>query len=373
MVTGPLALVATAAALLLTVACNGAAGPARTPTAVATPAGIPVNVGKGDSAQLTGAGSTFAAPVYQAWADDYHDLVAKGVRINYQSIGSGGGIQQFTEGTVDFGATDAPMTDAELAKAPDAQHLPMVMGAVVLTYSLEGLKAPLRFDGPTLAKIYLGQVTKWNDPAIVAINPGVKLPNSKIQVVHRSDGSGTSFVFTDWLSKVSPEWKAKIGVSKNPNWPAGQGGKGNEGVTSAVKQTPNALGYVELNYALANKLPFADVQNRAGHFVTPGSASTAAAAEGVAIPEDYRVSITNSEGADAYPIAAFTFMLVHRDAKSCSAQKPLVDFLWWALHAQDATAAADELNYTPVPASVATRLERTLLSLTCQGKAVLAP
>ena len=333
--------------------------------------GIPANIGKDDKAQVTGAGATFPAPVYQAWFDDYNKAVAKGVQINYQSIGSGGGIQQFTEKTVDFGATDAPMSDAELAKATDAVHIPMVLGSVVMTYNVDGVTVPLKLDGPAVARIFLGDIKKWNDPALVALNGGVKLPDKDIQVVHRSDGSGTTFVFTDWLAKASTDWKTKVGANKNPNWPTGQGGKGNEGVTAAVKQTPNSIGYVELNYAFANKMPFADIKNKAGKFVTPSIDSTSQAAAGVTLPDDYRVSITDADGEKAYPVASFTYLLVHKSTESCSKQKPLVNFLWWVFHDKSATKTATDLNYAPIPDKAIAKIEATIKSLTCEGKPIL--
>ena len=368
-----------ALASLVVAACGGdddggkatATTPSGGATAAVTPGGIPANVGKDDKADITGAGATFPFPVYQAWFDDYNKNVAKGVRINYQSIGSGGGIQQFTEKTVDFGATDAPMSDAELQKAPDAQHIPMVLGAVVMTYNLDGLAKPLQLDGDTVAKIYLGEIKKWNDPAIAGQNAGAKLPDKDIQVIYRSDGSGTSFVFTDWLSKVNASWKSKVGAIKNPNWPAGQGGKGNEGVTNAVKQTPNALGYVELNYAIANKLPFADIKNRAAKYVTPSVDSTSQAAAGVTLPDDYRVSITDAGGEKAYPVASFTYLLVRKNSESCTKQKPLVNALWWIFHDPSATKTANELNYAALPETAVAKVDATLKSLQCEGKPIL--
>lgn len=331
---------------------------------------IPANIGKDDKANLTGAGATFPAPVYQAWFADYNK-VAKDVRVNYQSIGSGGGVQQFTEKTVDFGASDAPLSDAELAKVPGAQHIPTVLGSVVVTYNVEGLTAPLKFDGDTLSKIWLGTIKKWNDPAIAALNPGAKLPDAAISVVSRSDGSGTSYVWTDYLSKVSPDWKTKVGTNKNPNWPVGQGGKGNEGVANGVKQTKNSIGYVELNYAVANKLAYGDVKNSAGKFVTPSIASTSAAAAGVPLPEDYRVSITNPSGDAAYPIASFTYLLVHKDAPSCSTAVPLVHMLWWLYHDPGPAASAAKLDYAPLPEKVLPNIEATLKALKCEGKPIL--
>lgn len=362
----------TAVIAAIAVAC-GASKPAEQPSTTSAPAvgGIAANIGKDDQGNITGAGATFPAPLYQAWFADYNQTVARGVRINYQSIGSGGGIQQFTEKTVDFGASDAPMSDAELAKASDAVHIPMVMGAVVATYNLSGVTSPLQLDGPTLAKIYLGEIKKWSDAAITGMNPGVKLPDTDIQVVYRSDGSGTSFVWTDYLSNVSPDWKSKVGTNKNPNWPAGQGGKGNEGVTNAVKQTPNAIGYVELNYAVANKLPFASIKNKAGKFVVPTIDSTALAAANVTLPADYRVSIVNADGDGTYPVASFTYLLVHKDAPSCAKAAPVVHFLWWAFHDKSAAQTAASLNYAPMPAKALAPIESTLKGLNCEGKPIL--
>ncbi len=342
----------------------------------ATPApddgtGISWNVGRSDHASITGAGATFPAPIYQAWFDDYHRQVAPGVKVNYQSIGSGGGIQQFTEKTVDFGATDSPMSAADLQKSPDAQHIPTVLGSVVVTYNLPAVKSPVKLDGPTVAASYLGAITKWNDPAIANQNPQVRLPDRAIQVVHRTDGSGTTFVLTDWLSKVSPEWKSRVGVNKNPNWPLGQGGKGNEGVTSIVKQTPYSIGYVELNFAVLTGQPFADVLNRAGRYVTPSLRSTAEAAVGVEVPEDFRVSITDSESETAYPIASFTYLLLRRNTDDCAKQRPLVNLLWWAFHDPSAAKTAAELGYAPLPPPILARVETALRALQCEGEPIL--
>ena len=361
------------------VACGGTGTSTSTATPAATTAAssatatggkIAANIGKDDKANLTGAGATFPAPLYQAWFQDYNK-VAAGVKTNYQGVGSGGGIQQYTEKTVDFGATDLAMTDAELAKAPDTQHIPMVLGSIVLTYNLDGVTAPLKFDGDTTAKIWLGKITKWNDPAIAALNPGVKLPTSDIAVVSRSDSSGTSGVFTDYLSAISPDWKTAIGVNKAPKWPVGAAGSGNAGVTNAVKQTPNAIGYVELNYAIANKLPYADMKNKAGKFVTATIASTSAAAAGVTLPADYRVSIVNADGDATYPIASFTYIIVRKDAASCANAKPVVDMLWWTFHDPSAAKTATDLNYAPVPSKALEPIEKTLQALKCEGKAIL--
>ena len=364
----------------LTISCsNSGTTTTTTPAASATTAAsvtaavgskIAANIGKDDKANLTGAGATFPAPLYQAWFQDYNK-VALGVKTNYQGVGSGGGIQQYTEKTVDFGATDLAMTEAELAKAPGTQHIPMVLGSIVLTYNLGSVTTPLKFDGETVAKIWLGKITKWNDAAIAALNPGVNLPTTDIAVVSRSDSSGTSGVFTDYLSNVSADWKTAIGVNKAPKWPVGQGGSGNAGVTNAVKQTPNAIGYVELNYAIANKLPFADMKNKAGKFVTASIASTSAAAAGVTLPADYRVSIVNADGDTTYPIASFTYILVRKDAASCATAKPLVHMLWWTFHDTAAGKTATDLNYAPVPSKALEPIEKTLMSLKCEGKAIL--
>ena len=373
---GMVAVTIVGAALLA--ACGTGGTPASTATATSTaaapkaaaPGAIAANIGKDDKADLTGAGATFPAPIYQAWFQDYLK-VAPGVKTNYQGVGSGGGIQQYTEKTVDFGATDLPMTDAEQAKATDTQHIPMVLGSVVITYNLDGVTAPLKFDGDTIAKIWLGKITKWNDPAIAALNPGVKLPTSTISVVSRSDSSGTTGVFTDYLSAISPDWKKDIGVQKAVKWPVGQGGSGNAGVTNGVKQTKDSIGYVELNYAIANKLPYADMKNKAGKFVPATIASTSAAAAGVTLPEDYRVSIVNAEGDTTYPISSFTYLLVRKDAASCAKAKPLVNMLWWVFHDPSAAKTATELNYAPVPEKALAPIEKTLQGLKCEGKVIL--
>ncbi len=302
---------------------------------------------------LTGAGATFPNPIYSKWFDAY--AKETGVRINYQSIGSGGGIRQFTEGTVDFGATDGPMTDEQIAAAKgDVLHVPTVLGAVVATYNLPGLgKQALRFDGPTLADIFLGRLTRWNDPRIAALNPGVSLPAADILVVHRSDGSGTTYIFTDFLSKVSPQWKTKVGHATSVEWPVGLGGKGNEGVTQQVKQSEGAIGYVELIYAISNGLPAAEMRNPAGQFIAPTLESVSAAAEGVRFgaDTDFRVSITNAEGAEAYPISSFTWLLIHRENPQLPKQRAIRSFLAWMLEPSAQRMAAD-LHYAPLPVRV---------------------
>jgi phosphate transport system substrate-binding protein len=311
---------------------------------------------------LTGAGATFPNPIYSKWFSDY--AAKTGVKINYQSIGSGGGIRQLSEQTVDFGATDAPMSDAELAKAKGGpiMHIPTVLGAVVVTYNVPELKKTLRLDGTTLADIFLGTITKWNDPRIAALNAGTKLPAGDILVVHRSDGSGTSYVFTDYLASVSADWAAKPGKGKEVQWPVGLGGKGNEGVAGQVKQLPGSIGYVELAYAKQNKLSYADIRNAKGEFVTPTiGAVTAAAAGAVAkLPAttDYRVSIVNAPGSGVYPISSFTWLIVYRNQTDAAKGRKLIDFVKWAL--TDGEKSAASLDYAPLPTSMAKQLIRQL-------------
>jgi phosphate transport system substrate-binding protein len=309
----------------------------------------------GASAQMAinGAGATFPYPIYSKWFDAYAK-VDPSVRFNYQSIGSGGGQKQILAQTVDFGASDGPMSDDNLAKAPGKiLHIPTVAGAVVITYNLPGNPA-LKLDGETIAGIYLGQIKKWNDPKLTALNAGVKLPDQDIVVVHRSDGSGTTFIFTDYLSKVSPEWKSKAGNNTSVNWPTGIGGKGNEGVSGQVKQTPGALGYVELIYAIQNKMPYADVKNSAGEFMKPTIESVTAALATADIPDDFRFSMTNAPGKDAYPICGATWLLVYQQPKDPAKGKKLVEFLRWAL--TDGEGMAKTLDYAPLPESVQQRV-----------------
>jgi phosphate transport system substrate-binding protein len=313
---------------------------------------------------LTGAGATFPNPIYSKWFDAYNKKT--GVQINYQSIGSGGGIKQYTEGTVDFGATDGPMNaDQMSAVQGSVLHLPTVMGAVVLTYNLPSLAdAKLKFDGATIADIFLGRITKWNDQRIAALNPGVALPNQDLIVVHRSDGSGTSYIFSDYLSKVSPTWKEQVGKATAVNWPIGLGGKGNEGVTEQIKQTEGSVGYVELIYALSNKLPFADVKNQAGSFVTPSleSVTSAAGSAKLSSGTDFRVSITDAPGAGSYPISSFTWLLVRPKMKDAAKAKALKDFLVWMI-TPEAQAMAKDLAYAPLPAEVIALEQAKLKSL----------
>ena len=307
----------------------------------------------GSGAALTGAGATFPNPIYTKWFDTY--AKATGTRINYQSIGSGGGIRQFTEGTVDFGATDGPMTDEQIqAVQGNVHHIPTVIGSVVLTYNLPSVgTTKLRIDGPTVADIFLGKLTKWNDRRLAALNPGVNLPDRDIVVVHRSDGSGTTYVFVDYLSKVSQEWQAKVGRATSVSWPVGLGGKGNEGVTQQVKQTEGAIGYVELIYAVSNNLPYAIVKNAAGNFVEPTLETSTAAAAGIDLPADtdFRVSITNAEGPNAYPISSFTWLLIRKEGQDQGKSKAIWDFVRWMSGAEAQRMAAD-LHYAPLPMPV---------------------
>ena len=276
------------------------------------------------------------------------------MRFNYQSIGSGGGQKQILAQTVDFGASDGPMSDDNLAKAPGKiLHIPTVAGAVVISYNLDGNPA-LKLDGETVADIFLGKIKKWNDPKIAASNPGAKLPDKEIVVVHRSDGSGTTFIFTDYLSKISPEWKGKAGNNTSVNWPTGIGGKGNEGVSGQVKQTPGSIGYVELIYAIQNKMPYADVKNAAGQFVKPTIESVTAALETANIPDDFRFSMTNDSGSNAYPIAGATWLLVYEQQKDPAKGKKLVEFLKWALTKGE--GMAKDLHYAPLPDAVQQRV-----------------
>ena len=290
------------------------------------------------------------------------------MRIDYQSIGSGGGIKQLKEQTVDFGASDAPMKDEDLKSAPgEIVHIPTVLGAVVITYNLAGVNQQLRFSSEVIADIFLGKVTKWNDARIAADNPGVTLPANDITVVTRSDGSGTSAVFTDYLSKISPEWEEKVGAGTSPRWPIGISGKGNEGVTGAIKNTPNTLGYAELVYAVQNKLPVALIKNAGGNFVEPSidSVTAAAAASAASTPDDLRVSITNAAGAQAYPISSYTYILIYKDQKDAAKGKAVIDFLWWGIH--DGEGFARDLQYAPLPADIVKRAEAKINSITSGG------
>ena len=304
--------------------------------------------------QINGAGATFPYPIYSKWFAEYNKLHPN-VQINYQSIGSGGGIRQVTNQTVFFGASDGPMTDDQLKAAPGRLlHFPTVLGAVVPVYNVPGVSGELKFTGQLLADIYLGKVTKWSDPAIAKVNAGVKLPASDITVVHRSDGSGTTYIWVDYLSKISPEFKSKVGVNTSVNWPTGVGGKGNEGVAGLVKQTPGSIGYVELIYALQNKIAYGQVQNAAGEFLKASVPAVTAAAAGAAasMPADFRVSITNAPGKGAYPISSFTWLLLYEAPRDKASAKVMVELLKWAL--TDGQKYCADLGYAPLPANVVT-------------------
>ena len=298
---------------------------------------------------INGAGATFPEPIYQKWFSEY-GKTHPNVQINYQGVGSGAGIRQLSSQTVFFGASDGPMTNDQLAAAPGKViHLPTVLGSVVPIYNIPNVTAELKFTGPVLADIYLGKITKWNDPAVAKVNPGVSLPGLDITTVHRADGSGTTYIWADYLHKVSPEWAKRVGVATAVTWPGGLGGPKSDGVTALVKQTPGAIGYVELVYALQNKLAYGLVQNSAGEFVRASlQSTTAAAAEAVkAMPADFRVSIVNAPGKDAYPVASFTWMLLYEAPKDKAQAKVMVDFMKWAL--SDGQKLAGDLGYAPLP------------------------
>jgi phosphate transport system substrate-binding protein len=304
--------------------------------------------------QINGAGATFPYPIYSKWFSEYNKLHPE-IEINYQSIGSGGGIRQLINQTVFFGATDGPMTDEQLQAAPGKiLHFPTVLGGDVPVYNIPGVDAELKFTGKILADVFLGKITKWNDPAIAAVNPGAKLPATDITVCHRSDGSGTTYIWVDYLSKVSPEWKQKVGVATSVNWPVGIGGKGNEGVAGLVKQTPGSIGYVELVYALQNKIDYGSVLNMAGEFVrcSVDSITAAAAAAAKVMPKDFRVSITNAPGVGVYPISSFTWLLFYENPKDKQRARIMADLMKWAL--TEGQKYAKDLGYAPLPESAVT-------------------
>jgi phosphate transport system substrate-binding protein len=312
---------------------------------------------------INGAGATFPYPIYSKWFSEYAKIDPS-VKFNYQSIGSGGGIKQIQAQTVDFGASDKFLSDAELKGMPGKLiHIPTVMGAVVVTYNLPGVAKGLKLTPEALAGIYEGKITTWNAPEIAKENAALKLPSKPIIVVHRSDGSGTTNIFTDYLSSVSPVWAKKVGKGTSVNWPVGLGGKGNEGVSGQVKTTPYSVGYVELAYAFENKLPYAFLKNKAGQFVEPSIASTTAAAAGAAksMPADYRISLVNQPGKNAYPIAGFTWLLVYQDQKDKAKGKKLVEFLQWEL--KNGQKMAGQLLYAPLPANVVKMLEKTVKTI----------
>jgi phosphate transport system substrate-binding protein len=310
--------------------------------------------------QINAAGATFPYPIYSKWFDEYHKAHSD-IEINYQSIGSGGGIRQLLSGTVDFGASDGPMTDEQLHQAKDpVLHFPTVLGADVPTYNISGVNVALKFTPEVLAGVFLGKITKWNDPALAGANPGVKLPAADIVVVHRSDGSGTTYIWTDYLSKVSDEWKTKVGKSTSVNWPVGIGGKGNEGVSGTVKQQPNAIGYVELIYAIQNHLTYGEVKNSSGEFIKADLASVTAAASAAArnMPDDFRVSITNAPGKGAYPISSFTWLLIPTKIQDGAKRDAIKDFLRWMVTDGQKYCAA--LAYAPLPKAVVMKEEKQI-------------
>lgn len=334
-------------------------------------------IGQGSSAspaggalQLQGSGATFPKPIYEKWVNEFGKLHPN-TRIDYQATGSGAGQKALLSKTADFGASDDPMSDEDIKSAgAEVLHIPTVLGAVVLTYNLEGVKQPLKLSGQTVADIYLGNIKKWNDARLAKDNPGVNLPDADILPVYRADSSGTSAVFTDFLAKTSPEWKTKVGMNKQPSWitGVGVGAKGNDGVMGQVKQTPNSIGYVELTFAKANSLPAAHIRNKAGEFVEASIDTVKAAAAGSVgqMPDDLRTQITDAEGVGVYPISSYTYILVYKDQPDAAKGKALVDFLWWAIH--DGEKFASELHYAPLPSDVVTKVEAKINSMTHGGK-----
>ncbi|HKA91808.1 MAG TPA: phosphate ABC transporter substrate-binding protein PstS [Haliangiales bacterium] len=358
------------AALALGAGCEKSEGPVKKEPSPTVKETSPTPE-KAKTIALTGAGATFPAPLYIKWVSEYHKAHAD-VEINYQSIGSGGGIKQITEKTVDFGASDAPMKDDELAKASaKLVHVPMTIGAVVLAYNVPDVPQGLKLSRKALVGIYLGTIKKWNDPEIAKPNPGAKLPDSDISVTYRSDGSGTTAVFTSFLSKASPEWKEKVGEGKAVKFPVGMGGKGNEGVAGQVKSTPGAIGYVELAYAKQTGLTYGVVENAAGKLVEPSLDSVSAAAAALAdkMPDDLRAWIVDAPGDASYPISSFTFIMVYEDMADATKGKALAQFLWWAVH--DGQKLGGALDYAPLPADVVTKVEAKLKGLKAQGQALL--
>jgi len=355
-------LLALAAAGLVSAACSGGESKRTSDSAAASPSPATAS---SSGVDLTGAGATFPYPIYSKWISDY--TAKTGIKINYQAIGSGGGIRQLSEGTVDFAGSDAPMTDEEMAKAKGGPiiHIPTVLGAVVVTYNLPDVTQPLNLSGDVVADIFLGKITKWNDGRIASLNAGAKLPAKDILVVHRAEASGTTYIFSDYLTAVSPAWSSGPGKGKELKWPVGLGGKGNDGVSGQVKQTPGTIGYVELAYANQNKLPVARIKNAAGQFVVPTIESITAAAAGAVekLPPttDYRVSIVNAPGAQAYPISSFTWLLMYQKQADPTKAKKLADFLKWAL--TDGKGAAGALDYAPLPQALSKQLMEKLASM----------
>ncbi|HVP54511.1 MAG TPA: phosphate ABC transporter substrate-binding protein PstS [Candidatus Eisenbacteria bacterium] len=300
--------------------------------------------------QLNGAGATFPYPIYSKWFNEYHNLHSD-IQINYQSIGSGGGIRQVTAGTVDFGASDGPMTDEQLAQSKvKLLHVPTVLGAVVPAYNIPGVSGEVKFTPDILAGIFLGKITNWSDASIAKVNPDIKFPSQAITVAHRSDGSGTTYIWTDYLSKISPDWRDTVGKGTSVKWPVGVGGKGNEGVAGLIRQLPGSIGYIELIYALQNKINYGSVRNSSGQFIKASLESTTAAAAGVKVPADFRVSITNSPAKTAYPIASFTWLLIPTNPTDQNKGKILKDFLFWML--DQGQSMTEALSYAPLPKAV---------------------
>ena len=329
-----------------------------------------VSAATADTLTITGAGATFPYPLYSKWFFEYSNA-NPGVRFNYQSIGSGGGIKQITAGTVDFGATDAPMTGKETGKLPGSiLHIPTAIGAVAVVYNLAKVGTGLNLTPEALAGIYLGTITRWNDPRIAGLNKGLPLPNADIVASHRSDGSGTTDIFTNYLSAVNADWRARVGRGKAVNWPVGLGGKWNEGVAGVVRQTPGAIGYVELAYARQNRMTVASLRNREGRFVPPTLEATSAAAAGAAgtMPADFRVSIVDAPGKDSYPIAGLTWILLYKDQKDPAKGKALVQFLKWAV--KDGQRMAGALDYAPLPKPVAEKVDKALRGVSFKGKSL---
>lgn len=353
----PVALAVASMLVLIIQGCSGAPAPGSTPA---------------QSTSLSGAGATFPYPLYSKWFNVH--ATQTGVKVNYQSIGSGGGIQQITAGTVDFGGSDSIMTPEQQAAAEAASgpilHIPMTSGSVAVICNLSGIgSGQIKLGGDTLADIYLKKITRWNDPRILALNPGVSLPATDIALVHRADGSGTTNIFTNYLSKVSDEWKTKVGAANAVNWPGDIGGQGNEGVAGQVQQLPGAIGYVELAYAKQNNLPWVALKNRSGNFVQPSVAATSKASDGVALPDDMKIMITDSSNPDAYPIAGFTWILAYVNQSDKAKGAALVNMLWWAIH--EGQQYNQALDYGPLPASAVTKAENEIRSIKYQGQQLI--
>ncbi len=325
------------------------------------------------SINLTGAGATFPAPLYTKWFDQYNKLT--GAKVNYQPIGSGGGISQITEGTVDFGASDGIMTAEQQTKAESKHgpilHVPMAAGSVAIVYNLPGISnGQVKLTGDVLAAIYLKKIVKWNDPAITSLNPGLQLPDTSIAVVHRSDGSGTTYIFTNYLAKVSTDWSSQVGNATSVKWPGDIGGQGNAGVAGQVQQLPGAIGYVELAYAIQNKITWASLKNSSGNFVEPSLGATTKAAEDVALPDDMKVMLTNSSNPNAYPIAGFTWILIYTDQPDKTKGEALAKLLWWAIH--DGQQYAEPLSYASLSAAAVVKAENEILSIKYQGQPLIS-